>query len=79
MEPILLKINPHHNSQVMSPHEGEEFGYVLSGAVSLVYGSHTEKVLEGETFYIKGDQEHYLRNDSASPAQVLWITTPPSF
>ena len=79
MEPILLKINPHHSSQVIAPHDGEEFGFVLSGVVSLVYGSRTEKVRRGETFYIKGDHEHYLRNDSASPSQVLWITTPPSF
>ena len=79
MEPILLKIHPHQSSQVIAPHEGEEFGLVLSGTVHLVYGSRTEKVRRGETFYIKGDQEHYLRNDSASPAQILWITTPPSF
>lgn len=79
MEPILLKIHPHQTSQVMAPHEGEEFGLVLSGSVHLVYGSRTEKMRRGETFYIKGDHEHYLRNESASPAQVLWITTPPSF
>ena len=79
MEPILLKLNPHQSSQVLSPHEGEEFGLVLSGSVELLYGSRKEKVRRWETFYIKGDQEHSLRNPASSPAQILWITTPPSF
>ncbi len=79
MEPILLKINPHQDSKVMPPHEGEEFGLVLSGSVQLILGGRKEKVRRGETFYLKGDQEHFLRNEGASPAQVLWITTPPSF
>ena len=79
MEPILLKINPHQDSQVMPPHEGEEFGLVLSGSVQLILRGRKEKVRRGETFYLKGDQEHFLRNEGASPAQVLWITTPPSF
>ncbi len=79
MEPILLTIRPHQASRSMTPHEGEEFGYVLSGSVTLVNGAQTCKVRKGETFYIRGDQEHLLRNDGAAPAQVLWITTPPSF
>ena len=79
MEPILLTIYPHQASRSLPPHEGEEFGYVLSGSVTLVNGGKKHKVRKGETFYIRGDHEHLLRNDGASPAQVLWITTPPSF
>ncbi len=79
MEPILLTIHPHQASRSLPPHEGEEFGYVLSGSVTLVNGGKKHKVRKGETFYIRGDHEHLLRNDGASPAQVLWITTPPSF
>jgi len=63
----------------MMPHEGEEFGYVLSGSVTLMNGASRHRVRKGETFYIKGDQEHFLQNEGASPAQVLWVTTPPSF
>ena len=35
MEPILMQIGPGGSSQEMPPHEGEEFGYVLSGSVML--------------------------------------------
>ncbi len=79
MEPILLTIHPHQASRGMMPHEGEEFGYVLSGSVTLSYGARRYRVRKGETFYLRGDQEHSLLNEGATPAQVLWITTPPSF
>ena len=79
MEPILITILPHQATRTMLPHEGEEFGYVLSGSVILEYGGRKHRVHRGETFYIRGDQEHCLRNSGASPARVLWITTPPSF
>ena len=79
MEPILITIRPHQATRTMLPHEGEEFGYVLSGSIVLENGGRKHRVRKGETFYIRGDQEHCLRNTGASPARVLWITTPPSF
>ncbi len=79
MEPIVLTLRPHGTSQTMMPHEGEEFGLVLSGSVTLVSGGRRHRVKKGETFYIRGGQEHCLRNDTSRPAQVLWITTPPLF
>ena len=79
MEPIILTLQPKGSSQHMMPHEGEEFGLVLSGTVQLVDGVKKHRIRKGETFYIRGGQEHYLKNESASPAKVLWITTPPLF
>ena len=79
MEPIIVTIRPHGSSQVMSPHEGEEFGLVLNGSVSLVDGGKEQRLKKGDTFYIRGDREHHLANRTAVPAQVLWITTPPLF
>ncbi len=79
MEPIIIEIKPSGMSQVMEPHEGEEFGYVLSGRVVLVNGDQELTVKKGSTFYINGDKEHYLRNDSSHDCQVLWITNPPLF
>ena len=79
MEPILITIRPHQATRNMAPHEGEEFGYVLSGSVVLENGGRKHRVRKGETFYIKGDQDHRLVNSGAVPARILWITTPPSF
>ena len=79
MEPIIVEIAPGKSSQVMQPHEGEEFCYVLNGKVTLVMGDREYEVRKGNTFYINGEREHYLRNDSAHAAQVLWICSPPLF
>lgn len=79
MEPILIEIASKNQSQTIDPHDGEEFGYVLSGRVVLVNGKTETVIKKGETFYIKGKDSHYLKNDAAAPAKVLWITTPPLF
>ncbi|MBR4577196.1 MAG: cupin domain-containing protein [Clostridia bacterium] len=79
MEPMLLTLLPHQATRPMMPHEGEEFGYVLSGSVVLENDNRKYRVKKGETFYIRGDHEHLLRNTGAGPARILWISTPPSF
>ena len=79
MEPIVLTLGPYASSRPMAPHGGEEFGYVLSGSVDLVNGGKKHRVRRGETFYLHGEEEHYLRNDTSQSAKVLWITTPPLF
>ncbi len=81
MEPILLEIDPQGRSQVIPPHEGEELGYVINGRISLCRSDDPKgiTVKKGETFYIKGNEEHYLYNRSTKKAVILWISTPPIF
>ncbi|SJZ59538.1 helix-turn-helix domain-containing protein [Anaerorhabdus furcosa] len=81
MEPILLELSENGESQLVLPHEGEEFGYVLSGRIRLIKGESKKgiSIKKGETFYIKGNEQHYLKNDSTQSAKVLWICTPPIF
>lgn len=71
MEPILLELPPQGRSHEVAVHEGEEFGYVLSGRIKLI-NLDTGKVYivkKGQTFYIKGSFSHCLKNDSAQPAR----------
>ena len=56
MEPIIVEIESKQSSQIMNPHEGEEFGYVLEGRVTLVYGDQEQVVRKGQNFYIMGDR-----------------------
>ena len=79
MEPILLTLHPHKKSQIMSAYQGQEFGYVLKGSITIVQGSKKYKVKAKETFYMDGSRSHYLYNHGSSDAKVLWITTPPMF
>ncbi len=61
------------------PHEGEEFGYVLSGSIFLVMGEKKIRVKTGCSFCIHPRVTHYLMNAGKTRARVLWISTPPSF
>lgn len=80
MEPILIDLKPNGTSQVISPHLGEEFGLVLKGKVLLELEDESLTLKKGETFYLKGNTQHVLKNaHSVNNAVVLWITTPPIF
>ncbi|HHU61213.1 MAG: XRE family transcriptional regulator [Bacillota bacterium] len=79
MEPIIVHLEPSGESYFDSPHDGEEFGYVLSGQIELHYGSKNLKVHSGESFYFTSRVGHYISNPNSKPASVLWVSTPPSF
>lgn len=79
MEPIRLTLGPGGTTYMDLPHEGEEFGYVLTGTVTIHIGNKSYKAKKGETFYLIPNKSHYLENPSKTPAQVLWISSPPSF
>ena len=79
MEPILLELSPGGKSHVLPPLEGEEFGYVLRGQVTLVAGKRRHKLKKGASFCLHPAAAHYIENTGASPASVLWVSTPPSF
>ena len=79
MEPILVELGDHSKTKADEPHDGEEFGYVLSGSILLNYGNQVYKVKKGESFYIKANKAHYIENAGKITARVLWISTPPNF
>ena len=77
MEPIHLTLDAGGSTYPDNPHEGEEFGYVLSGSINIHIGSKIYKAKKGESFYFTPDKKHYLT--SGSGASVIWVSTPPSF
>ena len=79
LEPILVTIPPGISGTEDDPHEGEEFGYVLSGAVTLVIGAKRYRIKKGGSFYFRPTRVHYLINSGKMEARVLWVSTPPSF
>ena len=79
MEPILLDMGEGGESYPLPPHEGEEFGYVLSGSVYLVMGEKKTRVRAGCSFCIHPRETHFLRNAGKTRARVLWVSNPPTF
>ena len=79
MEPIMITLKPGGQYLEEDPHEGEEFGFVLSGNITLHPGDTKHKVKKGESFYFKPKANHYISNNGKTVAKVIWISTPPSF
>ncbi len=79
MEPILMVLQPNGSSEPDDPHDGEEFGYVMSGTIILHLGNQKFKVKKGESFYFKPSLVHYITNESRYSATILWVSSPPSF
>ncbi len=77
MEPLLLTLEAGGSTAPHNPHEGEEFGYVLRGSLSIHIGSKAYRAKKGESFYFTPNKRHYLT--SKNGACILWISSPPSF
>lgn len=77
MEPILMTLAPGGSTYPDNPHEGEEFGYILQGSVTIHLGTKIYKAKKGESFYFVADKKHYLT--SKPGAVLIWVSSPPSF
>ena len=79
MEPIRINLAPGAKTQQDVPHEGEEFGYVLSGEIILCLGKRKFVCKKGNSFYYKADKPHYILNNKKNEAVFIWVSTPPTF
>lgn len=79
MEPILLTLEPNGSTYPDNPHEGEEFGYVLSGSITITIGKQSYKARKGESFYFIPNKQHYIKATGKTGASLIWVSTPPSF
>ena len=79
MEPVLLTLEAGGQTYPDNPHEGEEFGYVLEGQITIQAGNRKYNAKKGESFYLIPDKPHYIVNRGKHTARVIWISSPPSF
>lgn len=77
MEPIRVTLQAGGETYPDNPHEGEEFGYVLDGDITIHLGKQTHTAKAGESFYYRPEKKHYI--SSKRGAQLIWVSTPPSF
>ena len=74
MEPFLVTFDPKAASTVEPQvHEGEEFLYVLSGTIELLYDDETYTLKKGDSLYIDSSHPHALRGIGTSPPQALAV------
>lgn len=79
MEPVMISLEPGASTMPDAGHEGEEFGYVLSGQVEVKIGAAAHKARKGECFRYLADTEHRIVNTGKRRANLLWVSCPPSF
>lgn len=79
MEPIRLTLKAGGSTYPDNPHEGEEFGYVISGSVRLHVGKKIYQIKKGESFYFTPNTTHYIECSKKSDATLIWVSSPPSF
>jgi DNA-binding transcriptional MerR regulator/quercetin dioxygenase-like cupin family protein len=80
LEPQLFVLRPGASSEGAYTHEGEEFLYVLDGAVTVSLGDAEQYRLNaGDTLAFPSTIPHRWRNRVDGETRLLWINTPPTF
>ena len=79
MEPIRVTLEQGGSTYPDVAHEGEEFGYVLSGSIRIHVGNRSYTAKQGESFYFTPSSSHYIECTGKNKAVFLWVSTPPSF
>ena len=81
LEPQLFVLAPGATSDGSYAHDGEEFLYLLFGALTVWIGDdETYRLTEpGDALSFPSTMPHRWRNDAGGETQLLWINTPPTF
>ena len=79
MEPILVELEEGACVPQDFPHDGEEFGFVLEGKITIHIGDNTYQAKKGEAFYYTADKWHQIKNSGKTSAKFIWVSTPPNF
>lgn len=79
MQPFYTVIKPDGGSRDNYSHQGEEFGLVLEGELTLTVGAETYNVKKGSSFYYSSTLPHSWTNEGKKPCSVVWVVTPPSW
>jgi DNA-binding transcriptional MerR regulator len=81
LEPQLFVLAEGATSDGSYTHDGEEFLYLLSGAMTVWVGDDETYRLttEGDALSFPSTMPHRWRNDARGETRLLWINTPPTF
>ena len=81
LEPQLFVLAAGASSDGAYAHDGEEFLYLLAGAVTVWVGDRERYRLRGpgDALTFPSTLPHRWRNDARGETRLLWINTPPTF
>ena len=76
LEPLLVEVPPHYKATPPFAHRGEEFAYVLEGAITYTIQGKDYQLKEGDSIHLTSEIPHTYRNDGSEWAKVIWVLTP---
>jgi transcriptional regulator with XRE-family HTH domain len=79
MQPFYTVIKPGGGSHGMYSHEGEEFGFVIKGRLTLMLNDRTYTINKNESFYTSSKIPHDWGNNGKEDVVIIWVITPPTF
>jgi transcriptional regulator with XRE-family HTH domain len=81
LEPLLVTIAPGETGDPRDDyaHEGEEFAFVLAGALVFSVDGVEHRLDAGDSIHYRSTVPHLVRNDGRQPAEVVWVLTPRLF
>jgi DNA-binding transcriptional MerR regulator/quercetin dioxygenase-like cupin family protein len=80
LEPQLFVLKAGATSDGAYAHDGEEFLFLLSGALTVWLGeSEHYQLREGDALSFPSTLPHRWRNEASGETRLLWINTPPTF
>ncbi len=78
MEPFIVDIRPSEKDEnPLSAHEGEEFIYVLEGAIEINYGKEVYVLTKGDSIYYDSIVSHNVHAYEKQPAKILAVVYTP--
>lgn len=78
MEPFIIDIQPtEETSYQLSSHEGEEFIYVMEGAVEVSYGKKHHVIEAGDSIYYDSIVPHHVHGFQGQAAKILAVVYTP--
>ena len=78
MEPFVIDVHPPKDSSYeLSSHEGEEFIYVLAGALEIIHGKRTYRLETGDSIYYDSIVPHHVHAADNAEARILAVIYAP--
>jgi DNA-binding transcriptional MerR regulator/quercetin dioxygenase-like cupin family protein len=80
LESMLIRVPPGTGSDGAYMHQGEDFLYMLEGALEVWLDEVECHLLQqGDSFWFESNRGHRWFNPTNKQAAVLWVNTPPTF
>lgn len=75
--PMLFTVAPGGGDRETHRHHGEEFIYILSGALKVILNYEDEYLLNpGDSIYFKSFDYHSWMNDGTKETKMIWVHSP---